>query len=63
MYSGEQAANKILIEVLVLTHLIDLLPLSICHLLTDDLCCHFLTTQILAPKLWRVGDQILINPL
>ena len=54
---GEEATDEVLVEVAVLTHLIYLLPLGVCHLVSDGLRCHLLTTQLSTPQLENMEDN------
>ena len=53
MYGGEETTDDVLVEVSVLTHLVNLLPLDVRHLFTNHLSCHLLTALISAPQLRR----------
>ena len=51
MNCREYAVDQILIKILVFAHLIDLLPLLVCHLFFDCLCCDIITIKIFTTKL------------
>lgn len=51
MNCREYTVDQVLIKILVFAHLIDLLPLLVCHLFFYCLCCHIITIKIFASKL------------
>ena len=51
MDGGEEAANEVLVEAPILAHFIDLLPLSVRHVLLDRLRTHLLPRYVPTTKL------------
>lgn len=51
MNCREYAVDQVLIKILIFAHLIDLLPLLVCHLFFDCLCCDIITIKIFTTKL------------
>lgn len=51
MNCWEDAFDQILIKVLVFAHLVDFLPLLVCHLFFNCLCSDIITIKIFATKL------------
>ena len=51
MNCWEYAVDQILIKIFVFAHLVDLLPLLVCHLFFDCLCSDIITIKIFTTKL------------
>ena len=51
MNCGEERADKVLVEIPVLTHFINTLPFQVSHLFLDHLCCQIFTRQVTTSKL------------
>ena len=63
MYGWEERLDKVLIESLVLTHLIDLSPLVFSHLFTNHLSSQFLTREVTTSKLNMYKSQYVFHLL
>lgn len=57
MDGGEEAGDEVLVQVLILAHLEDLLPLHVRHLLLQLLCRHLLPMPVMAAELRVVGNN------
>ena len=53
MNGWEKAGAEILVEIFILAHVVDGLPLLICHLLLDGLSSQLLLTERLSSKLQK----------
>ena len=58
VYGGKEATDEVAVEVRVPAHVIDFLPLTVCHLVTNHLCRHLLPTLIATPQLQRGEGEI-----
>ena len=47
----EKTCDDVMIQVLVLAHLVDFLPLLVCHLFLDGLSGHFVSSHVFTTKL------------
>ena len=57
MDGGEQAADEVLVEALVLAHGEDLLPLGVRHLFLDGLCSDLITRHVSTSELGGGGGR------
>ena len=52
MNSWKHAGSQIMVQVLVLTHFVDFMPLLFCHLVLDCLCSHIFSRKIFSTETW-----------
>lgn len=57
MNCWEEAGDDVSVQALVLTHLINLLPFLICHLLLDRFGCHLFIPKVFASELLQQWQQ------
>lgn len=56
MYGREQTGTKVVVEIFILTHFKNFLPLLHSHLVLYALCCLFLISELFPSKL-RGGEK------
>ena len=62
MNGGEETGDDVLVQMLVLTHLVDLLPLAVRHLFPNTLCRYLLPQLLSTPQLWGLGGGSICDP-
>ena len=52
MDSWKHACGKVMIQIFILTHLVDFVPFLLCHLVFYCFCCHIFSGKVFSSKAW-----------